>query len=55
MHAVYIKNNTKLSSEINDLTIYSSNFGELEYSKIKYRVKKNKNEIEKKLNLFLIY
>jgi len=49
---INVGNDTKIFGGIQDLTIYSSNFAELKYSKIKYRVKK-KTKIKKKL--FLIY
>ncbi len=38
-----IGNDTKISGEMNDLTIYSPNFVELKSSKIKYLVRKNTN------------
>ena len=40
MHLNNIGNETKLSSTLNDLTIYSSYFAELKSSKVKYRVRK---------------
>ncbi len=43
-----VGNDTKIFGGIQDLTIYSSNFAELKYSKIKYRVKK-----EKKINKYI--
>jgi hypothetical protein len=42
MDVLNVGNDTTVSGEVNDLTIYSSNFAELKYSKIKYRVKKQK-------------
>jgi hypothetical protein len=45
MRVFNIGKDTKVFGVINDLTIYSSNFAELKYSKVKYRVnKKNINE-----------
>ncbi len=40
LRVINIENEIKLFGELSDLTIYSSNFAELKYSKIKYRVKK---------------
>jgi hypothetical protein len=39
-HVIHMGNEIKVLGELNDLTIYSSNFADLKQSKVKYRVKK---------------
>lgn len=41
MNGVNFKDDTKLTGEIKDLTIYSSYFAKLKHSNIKYRVRMN--------------
>jgi hypothetical protein len=52
---INVGNDTKIFGGIKDLTIYSSNFAELKYSKIKYRVKKKTKITKKYIFIFLIY